>query len=65
MVEHRCFFNEITQQKWDAKNKLILARHDKKKQGLMADAETITEFEKSIMYEAFFDVYVGEVILPL
>jgi hypothetical protein len=31
----------------------------------MADAETITEFEKSIMYEAFFDVYVGEVILPL
>ena len=65
VVEHRCFFNEMTHKKWDSRNKLILARHDKRKQGLLADCETITDFDKSIMYEAFFDVYVGEAVLPL
>ena len=55
----------MTHKKWDSRNKLILARHDKRKQGLLADCETITDFDKSIMYEAFFDVYVGEAVLPL
>ena len=65
VVEHRCFFNDILPKKWDSKNKLIIARHDKRKQGLINDFGTITDFEKSIMYEAFFDVYVGEAVLPL
>lgn len=44
VVEHRCFFNELQHKKWDKQNKLILARHDKRKQGLLADCETITDF---------------------
>lgn len=65
VVEHRCFFNELFHQKWDSRNKLIVARHDKRKQGLLNDCETTTDFDKSIIYEAFFDVYVGDAILPL
>lgn len=37
VVEHRCFFNEMMHKKWDHKNKLIIARHDKRKQGLLSD----------------------------
>ena len=65
VVEHRCFFTELQHKKWDSRNKLIIARHDKRKQGLLTDMETITDFDKSIMYEAFFDVFVGEAVLPL
>ena len=65
VVEHRCFFSELVHKKWDSRNKLIIARHDKRKQGLIADCETITDFDKGIMYEAFFDVYVGDAVLPL
>lgn len=65
VVEHRCFFNEMVHKRWDPRNKLIIARHDKRKQGLIADCETSTDFEKGIMYEAFFDVYVGDATLPL
>lgn len=31
VVEHRCFFNNIEHKKWDSRNKLIIARHDKRK----------------------------------
>lgn len=31
VVEHRCFFNELVHKKWDGRNKLIIARHDKRK----------------------------------
>lgn len=44
VVEHRCFFNELQHKKWDKQNKLIIARHDKRKQGLLKDCETITDY---------------------
>ena len=44
-VEHRCFFNELYRQNWDARNKLIKARHDKVKQGLVSEKALTTELE--------------------
>lgn len=36
---------------------MILARHDKRKQGIVKDIGTLTDFEKSLMYEEFSAVY--------
>lgn len=64
-VEHRCFFNELYRQNWDSKNKRIKLRLDKKKQGLVTDSQTETDFDQATLYEAFIDVYAGDVSLPL
>ena len=42
-IEHRCFFNELYRQNWDARNKLIKARHNKITQGLVAEKGLTTE----------------------
>jgi hypothetical protein len=42
-VEHRCFFNELYRQNWDARNKLIKSRHNKFKQGLVAESGLMTD----------------------
>lgn len=43
-VEHRCFFNELYRNHWDARNKLIKARHNKVKQGLVNEISVMTDF---------------------
>ena len=65
VVEHRCFFNEIYRINWDQRKKMILMRHDKRKQGIVKDIETLTDFDKSLMYEAFSEVYTSDFFLPL
>ena len=36
---------------------MILIRHDKRKQGIVKDIATLTDFDKSLIYEAFSEVY--------
>jgi hypothetical protein len=65
VVEHRCFFSESFRSNWDRNSKKILMRHDRKLQGIVKDAETLTDLEKSLCYEAFTIVYESEFFLPL
>jgi hypothetical protein len=55
-VEHKIFFNEAYRNEYE-RNKLIMAKNDKRKQGLKQDRSLNTEFEKSIVYEAFDIIY--------
>lgn len=57
IVEHRIFFKEQYRAVYDKKSKNIMAKYDKKRQGLVRDIELATEFEKSVLYEAFVPVY--------
>jgi hypothetical protein len=34
-VEHKIFFNDFFRQEFDQRNKIILAKHDKRKKGLL------------------------------
>jgi hypothetical protein len=64
-VEHRCFFNELYRQNWDARNKLIKARHDKIKQGLVAESGIMTDLTQSQLYEGFTNVFQTETSIPV
>lgn len=65
VVEYRCFFNEAQRTDWDPKKKKILIRHDRRLQGIVKDAGTVTDFDKSLCYEAFSVVYSSEFFLEL
>jgi len=65
VVEYRCFFNEAQRTDWDPKKKKILIRHDRRLQGIVKDAGTVTDFDKSLCYEAFSVVYSSEFFLAL
>jgi len=55
-VEHRIYFNEYYRQKYE-RNKVIIAKNDKRKKGLLFDKEMSTEFEKSVVYEAYDSIF--------
>lgn len=56
-VEHKIFFNEAYKQEYE-RNKVIIAKLDKRKKGLhVQDKQLSTEFEQSIVYEAYDTVY--------
>ena len=57
IVEHRIFFKDQYRAVYDKKSKNIMAKYDKKRQGLVRDVELATEFDKSVLYEAFEPVY--------
>ena len=61
IVEHKVFFNEQYRAVYDKKNKNIMAKYDKKRQGLVKDVCLTTDYEKSVIYEAFSPVYEDEV----
>jgi hypothetical protein len=44
IVEHRIFFNEEYRAVFDKKNKNIMAKYDKRRQGLLKDSRIQTEF---------------------
>lgn len=56
-VEHKLFFNEHYKIEYDKSNKMILGKHDKRKKGLVQEKSMSTDFDKSIIYEAFEEVY--------
>jgi len=64
-VEHRCFFNELYRQNWDARNRKIKARHNKFKQGLVQSVQCITDYPQSVLYEGFENVFDKEITLDL
>lgn len=64
IVEHRVFFNEQYRAVYDKKNKNIMAKYDKKRQGLVTDVSLATDFDKSVIYEAFSHVYQDRVSIP-
>jgi hypothetical protein len=49
------FFNDDHRQVYDRKSKSIMAKYDKRR--LLRDVALVTEFEKSVLYEAFVVVY--------
>jgi hypothetical protein len=53
IVEHKIFFNEQYRSNYDKKNKMIFGKYDKKRQGLVKDVCVLTDFDKSVIYEAF------------
>jgi hypothetical protein len=55
-IEHRIFFNDHYKQEYD-RNKIIFTKNNKRKKGLLQDVSLDTEFDKSIIYEAFDLVY--------
>ena len=57
IVEHRIFFREDFKQQMDKKQQRIMTKYDKRRQGLVRDVELATEFTKSIIYEAFENVF--------
>ena len=57
IVEHKIFFNEQYRAVYDKKNKNIMAKYDKKRQGLVKDVCLTTDYEKSVIYEAFSHVF--------
>ena len=61
IVEHKVFFNEQYRAVYDKKNKNIMAKYDKKRQGLVKDVCLTTDYEKSVIYEAFSPVYQDQV----
>jgi hypothetical protein len=61
-VEHKIFFNEAYRNEYE-RNKLILAKNDKRKKGLLQEKGVGTDFEKAIVYEAFDIVYTDVVML--
>lgn len=61
-VEHKIFFNEAYRNEYE-RNKLIIAKNDKRKKGLLHDRALNTDFDKSIVYEAFDILYTD--LLPL
>jgi len=61
IVEHKIFFNEHYRSVYDKNNKKIMAKYDKKRQGLVRDMALSTEFEKSVIYEAYEPVFQEEV----
>lgn len=61
IAEHKVFFSEQYRSAYDKKNKNIMAKYDKKRQGLVQDAQLETEFEKSLIYEAFQAVYSDQI----
>ena len=61
IVEHKIFFNEQYRAVYDKKNKNIMAKYDKKRQGLVKDVCLTTDYEKSVIYEAFLPVYQDQV----
>ena len=63
-VEHRCFFNQKYRKTWDV-NKKVKDRHNILKQGLCKQIGTETDFEKSIIYEAYDEVFAETVALNL
>jgi len=63
IVEHKIFFNQQYRAVYDKKNKNIMAKYDKKRQGLLKDVALDTDFEKSVIYEAYDEVYRGVVLL--
>lgn len=64
IVEHRIFFNEQYRAVYDKKNKNIMAKYDKKRQGLVQDVALNTDFEKSVIHEAFHHVYRDTIQMP-
>ena len=61
IVEHKIFFNEHYRAVYDKKNKNIMAKYDKKRQGLVKDVCLSTDYDKSVIYEAFSPVYEDQV----
>ena len=57
VAEHKIFFNESYRAVYDKKNKTIMAKYDKKRQGLVRDVALDTEFQTAVIYEAFEAVY--------
>lgn len=64
-VEHKLFFNEYYRTEYDKNNKAILAKHDKKKKGLVQEKSISTDYDKSIVYEAFEPVYKDALTLSM
>jgi len=63
IVEHKVFFNEQYRAVYDKKNKHIMAKYDKQRQGLVQDVALSTDYEKSVIYEAFTHVYDNQVAI--
>ena len=63
IVEHKIFFNEQYRAGYDKKNKTIRAKYDKKRQGLVKDVSLSTDFDKSVIYEAFNEVFADQVMI--
>lgn len=61
-VEHKIFFNETLRNEYE-RNKLIIAKNDKRKKGMLQDKGLATDFDKAIVYEAYDQVYMDR--LPL
>ena len=55
-VEYKLFFNEYYRNEYE-RNKMIIAKYDERKKGLIQDKGIGTDFDKSILYEAFDTVY--------
>eukprot|EP00347_Sterkiella_histriomuscorum_P009856 403339614 len=64
-VEHKLFFNEYYKIEYDKPNRVILGKHDKKKKGLVQEKSVSTEFDKSIIYEAFEVVYQDKILFQI
>lgn len=63
VAEHKIFFNELYRGLYDKKNKNIMAKYDKKRQGLVKDVQLATEFKPSVIYESFEVVYSESITL--
>lgn len=61
-LEHKIFFNEYYRNEYE-RNKLIIAKNDKRKKGLLQDKGQSTDFERAIVYEAYDTVY--KEVLPM
>ncbi len=61
-VEHKIFFNEAYRNEYE-RNKLPIAKYDKRKKGMLQDKALSTDFEKAIVYEAYDTIYTD--MLPL
>ena len=59
----KVFFNEYYWAVYDKKNKHIMAKYDKQRQGLVQDVALSTDYEKSVIYEAFTHVYDNQVAI--
>ena len=55
IVENRMFFNDDHRQTFNRKSNSVMDKYHKRR--LVKDVALVTEFEKSVLYEAFVVVY--------
>ena len=63
ITEHKIFFSENYRSVYDKKNKNIMAKYDKHRQGLVRNVKIETDYQTSVIYEAFITVYEEQITI--